>query len=57
MPMFSLIEYSDNYSKPLGTLCQYYRYEPNAALEDSESFESRVKISGKPPDDCKYKEC
>ena len=25
MPMYNLIEYSDNYSKTSGSLCQYYR--------------------------------
>ena len=28
MPMYDLIEYSDNYSKTSGTLWQYYRDEP-----------------------------
>ena len=28
MPMYNLIEYSDNYSKTFGTLWQYYRDEP-----------------------------
>ena len=32
MPMFNLIEYSHNYSKPSGSLWQYYRDEP--ALTD-----------------------
>ena len=27
MPMCNLIEYSDNYSKSSGSLCQYYRDE------------------------------
>ena len=29
MPMYNLIEYSDNYSKTSGSLWQYYRDEPN----------------------------
>ena len=29
MPMYNLIEYSDNYSKTLGSLCQYYKDDPN----------------------------
>ena len=29
MPMYNLIEYSDNYSKTSGSLWQYYKYEPN----------------------------
>ena len=28
MPMYNLIEYSDNYSKTWGRLWQYYRNEP-----------------------------
>ena len=29
MPMYNLIEYSDNYAKTCGSLWQYYRDEPN----------------------------
>ena len=29
MPMYNLIEYSDNYSKTPGSLWQYYKDEPN----------------------------
>ena len=47
MPMYNLIEYSDNYSKTSGSLWNYYRDEPNANLSDSESFESKIKITGK----------
>ena len=43
MPMYNLIEYSDNYSKTSGSLWQYYRDEPNDNLADSGSFESKVK--------------
>ena len=49
MPMYNLIEYSDNYSKTSGSLWNYYRDEPNANLSDSESFESKIKITGKTP--------
>ena len=28
IPMYNLIEYSDNYSKTSGHLCQYYTDEP-----------------------------
>ena len=45
MPMYNLIEYSDNYAETLGLLWQYYRDEPNDYLEDSESF----KLTGKTP--------
>ena len=48
--MYSLIEYSDNYAKTSGSLWQYYRGEPNDNLADSESFKSKIKITGKTPD-------
>ena len=51
MPMYNLIEYSDNYPKTSGSLWQYYRGEPNDNLADSESFKSKIKITGKTPDD------
>ena len=47
MPMYNLIEYSDNYSKTSGSLWKYYRDEPNDNLTDSESFKSKVKITKK----------
>ena len=49
MPMYNLIEYSDNYSKTSGSLWQYYKDDPNDNLENSESFKSKVKITGKTP--------
>ena len=49
MPMYNLIEYSDNYSKTSGNLWQYYRDEPTDNLVDSESFKSKIKITGKTP--------
>ena len=36
MPMYNLIEYSDNYAKTSGSLWQYYRDEPNDNLVDPE---------------------
>ena len=51
MPMYSLIEYSDNYSKTSGSFWQYYKDEPNDTLADSESFKSKVKITGSTPAD------
>ena len=51
MPMYNLIEYSDNYAKASGSLWQYYRGEPNNNLADSESFKFKVKITGKTPND------
>ena len=36
MPIYNLIEYSDNYAKTSGRLWQYYRGEPNDNLADSD---------------------
>ena len=49
MNMYDLIEYSDNYARTSGSLRQYYRDEPNDNLVDSESFKSKMKITGKTP--------
>ena len=49
MPMYNLTEYSDNYSKTSESLWQYYKDDPNDNLTDSESFKSKVKITGKTP--------
>ena len=50
MPMYNLIEYSDNYAKTSGSLWQYLRDEPDDNnIEDSESFKSKIKITGKTP--------
>ena len=49
MPMYNVIAYSDNYSKTSGSLWQYYKDDPNDNLTDSESFKSKVKITGKTP--------
>ena len=51
MPMYNLVEYSDNYSKTSGSLWQYYKDDPNDNIADSESFKSKIKITGKTPDD------
>ena len=47
MPLYNLIEYSDNYSKTSGSLQQYYKDDPNNNLRNSESFKYKVKIKGK----------
>ena len=58
MPLYNLIECSDNYAKTSGSLWQYYRDEPNDNFVDSESFKSKIKITGKTPaaDNEKYVE-
>ena len=52
MPMYNLIEYSDNYAKTTGRLWQYFRDEPvddddDDDIEDSKSFKPKTKITGK----------
>ena len=49
IPMYNLVEYSDNYSKTSGNLWQYYKDDPNDNLANSKSFKSKVKITGKAP--------
>ena len=51
MSMYNLIEYSDNNTKTSGSLWQYYRDEPDDDLKDSESFKSKLKITGNTPAD------
>ena len=51
MSMYNLIEYSDNFSKTSGSLCQYCKDDPNDNLANSESFKSEVKRTGKTPAD------
>ena len=46
MPMYNLIEYSNNYSKTSGSLWQYDKDEQNDNLGNSKSFKSKVKITG-----------
>ena len=46
MPMYNLIEYSD---KTSGSLWQYFRDKSDDYIEDSESFKSKIKITGKTP--------
>ena len=48
MPMYNLIDYSNNYSKTSGSLWQYYRDEPNDNIANFESL--KVKITEKTPD-------
>ena len=43
MPIYNLIEYSDNYSKASGSLLQYYKDDLNDNIENSESFKFKIK--------------
>ena len=51
MPMYNLIERSDDYAKTSGSLWQYFRDEPddNDDMDKSKSFKSKIKITGKTP--------
>ena len=49
LPMYNLIEYSDNYSKISGSLWQYYRDYPNDNITESKSFKFKITITGKTP--------
>ena len=50
MPMYNLIEYSNNYAKTSGSLWQYFRDELNDDdMDESKSFKSKIKITGKTP--------
>ena len=61
MPMYNLIEYSDNYSKTSGSLWQYCKDIPavnnNGNIADfnganaTDSFNSKEKITGQTDDD------
>ena len=49
MPMYNLIEYSEDYSKTSGSVWQYYGDNLNDNIEDSESFKFKIKITGRTP--------
>ena len=51
MPMYNLIEYSDNSSKTSASLWQYYEDDPNNKITRSGSFKYKVKITGQTPAD------
>ena len=56
MPMYNLIEYSDNYSKTSGSLWQYYKDDPHDNITQSESFKSKIIITRKTPVDVNTKD-
>ena len=51
MPMYNLVEYSDNYLKTSGSFQQYYIDEPNRNLTDYASFKSKIKLIENTPAD------
>ena len=44
MLMYGLIEYSQNYSKTLGSSCQCWRDEPENGITDSEPFKFKSRF-------------
>ena len=57
MPMYNLIEYSNNYSKTSGSLWQYYKDIHAGKIVDftttntTDSFKFKTKITGQTNDD------
>ena len=51
MPVYNVIEHSDNYSKTFRSLWQYYRDEASHNSTDSSSFKSKMEITGNTPVD------
>ena len=49
MPLYNLIEYSNNYAKTPGSLWQYNKDDPNDNVTDSESFKFKARITGRTP--------
>ena len=49
MPIYNLIEYSDNYAKTSGSLWQYHRDEPNNNIVNPKSIKSKIKKTGRTP--------
>lgn len=55
MPMYSLIEHSDNYWKSSGALWKQYRDKPNYDMKNSASFKFKGKITWETPIDVNIK--
>ena len=49
--MYNSIKYTNNNSKISSSLWQHYRDKPNTNLADSETFKSKIKITGSTPAD------
>ena len=47
MPMYNLIEYSNNSSKTFGSLLQYYKDDPNDDLPNYKLSNFKAKITRK----------
>ena len=48
IPIYTLIEYSNDYSNTSGSLRQCYRDETAAAIVNRGLFSSKIKITGRP---------
>lgn len=48
--MYSLIEYSNNYAKTSGYLCQDPKHNPNDQITGSKSFKYKARITERTPD-------
>ena len=57
MPMYNLIQHSNNSSITSGSLLQHYRDGPNDNIVKSESFKFKIIITEKNSCCWKYKEC
>ena len=49
MSMYNLIEYCNNYLKTSRSLWQYYKDKSANTIQDSESFKSKIRKTGKTP--------
>ena len=47
MPIYNLIEYSENYSKTFGSLWKYQRDESHDSIANSDSFKSKMRMTVK----------
>ena len=50
MPMYNLVEYSNNYSKRSACLWQCYGDQVNDNIANSESFRSKIIVTRNTPD-------
>ena len=48
IPVYNLVEYSNNYSKTSGALWPHCKEEPDDDMTSSKSFKSKVKTTRKP---------
>ena len=50
MPIYNLVEYSNNYPKTSGSLWQHYRDDPNDNIVNFEVFKFKINIRKTPVD-------